>query len=159
MKLKNIFFIILFLASCSTGIESGPKQITYNIKADIDLFLSTNDSDVEVQVLQRLKSQKVSHKAIKTLLRQRTKPIGEKRGLLTGLKFNSNGRDYSYALYYPETAPKTGPLPVVIVLHGMGGNSDVTAAKWAERLNREFIVIAPSYPMGAWWARQAEEIV
>jgi predicted esterase len=159
MKLKNIFLIILFSASCSTGIESGPKQISYNIKADIDLFLSTNDSDVEVQVLQRLKSQKVSHKAIKTLLRQRTKPIGEKRGLLTGLKFNSNGRDYSYALYYPETAPKTGPLPVVIVLHGMGGNSDVTAAKWAERLNREFIVIAPSYPMGAWWARPAEEMV
>ena len=105
MKLKNIFLIILFSASCSTGIESGPKQLTYDIKGDIDLFLSTNDSDVEVQVLQRLKSQKVSHKAIKTLLRQRTKPVGQKRGLLTGLKFNSNGRDYSYALYYPETAP------------------------------------------------------
>ena len=84
MKLKNIFLIILFSASCSTGIEPGPIQTTYDIKTDIDLFLSTNDSDVEVQVLQRLKSQKVSHKAIKTLLRQRTKPVGEKRGLLTG---------------------------------------------------------------------------
>ena len=159
MKLKNIFLIILFSASCSTGIKSDPKQITYDIKADIDLFLSTNDSDVEVQVLQRLKSQKVSHKVIKTILRLRTKPVAEKRGLLTGLKFNSNGKDYSYALYYPETAPKTSPLPMVIVLHGMGGNGDVTAAKWAERLNGEFIVICPSYPMGAWWARPAEEMV
>ena len=92
MKLKSVFLIILFSASCSAGIESGLKQITYDIKTDIDLFLSTNDSDVEFQVLQRLKSQKVSHKVIKTLLRQRTKPVGEKRGLLTGLKFNSNGR-------------------------------------------------------------------
>ena len=41
----------------------------------------------------------------------------------------------------------------------MGGNSDATAAKWAERLNKEFIVICPSYPMGAWWARPAEEMV
>ena len=41
----------------------------------------------------------------------------------------------------------------------MGGSGDNTVAKWAERLNKEFIVLCPSYPMGAWWARPAEDMV
>ena len=48
---------------------------------------------------------------------------------------------------------------MAIVLHGMGGSGDNTVAKWAERLNKEFIVLCPSYPMGAWWARPAEDMV
>ena len=86
MKLKNIFLIILFSASCSTGIEPGPIKTTYDIKADIDLFLSTNDSDVEVQVLQRLKSQKVSHKAIKNLLKTADKTCWRETGSANRIK-------------------------------------------------------------------------
>ncbi len=159
MNLKNIFLIVLLITSCSTGIESSRVQDRYDIKAEIDLFLSTNDSDVEVQVLKRMKDQMVSHEAVKTVLRQQPKPSGNKQGLQTGLKFNSNGKDYSYALYHPETVNTHTPLPMVIVLHGMGGSGDNTASKWAERLNREFIVVCPSYPMGAWWARPAEDMV
>ena len=159
MKLTKIFLILFLSVSCSTGVESDRIQAAYDLKTDIDLFLSTTDTDVEVQVLNRLKKQKVSHEAIKTILRQQPKPAGEKRGLQTGLKFNSNGKDYSYALYHPETASPGTPLPMAIVLHGMGGSGDNTVAKWAERLNKEFIVVCPSYPMGAWWARPAEDMV
>ena len=41
----------------------------------------------------------------------------------------------------------------------MGGSGDNTATKWAKRLNNEFIVVCPSYPMGAWWSRPAEDMV
>ena len=67
------------------------------------------------------------------------------------------GKEYSYAVYHPEKGNK--PLPLVIVLHGMGGSGDNTATKWAKRLNNEFIVVCPSYPMGAWWSRPAEDMV
>lgn len=157
MKPLKSVFIFLFFVSCSAGIESSRNENSYEPKADIDLFLSTHDPDIEAKTLQRLKDQKVSHEAVKALLRQRTRPQGKKRGLHTGLKFKSRGKDYSYALYHPEKADT--PLPAIIVLHGMGGSGDNTAAKWAERLSHEFIVVCPSYPMGAWWAGPAEDMV
>ncbi|MBT5472231.1 MAG: hypothetical protein HOK41_16630 [Nitrospina sp.] len=157
MKLLNVLLILLFSASCSTGIESSRTIDTYDLKADIDLFLSTNDSDKEAQILNRLKGKKVSHETVKTLLRQQVKPSAEKRGLQNGLKFKSNGKEYPYALYHPKTVDT--PLPMVIVLHGMGGSGDTTVSKWAERLKNEFIVVCPSYPMGAWWSRPAEDMV
>ena len=91
MKFLNIFFILLFSVSCSTGIEPSRKQNNYDLKTDIDLFLSTNDSDIEVKTLKRLKDQKVSHAAVKNLIRQRAKSVTGKRGLLTGLKFKTQG--------------------------------------------------------------------
>ncbi len=159
MKLTKLFLITFLSVSCSTGFETDRTPSTYDLKADIDLFLSTTDSDVEAQVLKRLKKKKVSHEAIKTILRQQPKPAEKKRGLQTGLKFKSNGKNYSYALYLPEEISLSNPLPMAIVLHGMGGSGDNTVAKWAERLNKEFIVLCPSYPMGAWWARPAEDMV
>jgi len=157
MKILKIFIILLFSFSCSTGIESSRKENKFDLKSDIDLFLSTNDSDIEIKILNRLKDQKVSHASIKTLLTQRNSSIPGKRGLQKGLKFKTQGKDYSYALYHPEKG--NTPLPLVIVLHGMGGSGDNTVAKWAKRLNDEFIVLCPSYPMGAWWARPAEDMV
>ena len=157
MKILKIFIILLFSFSCSTGIESSRKENKFDLKSDIDLFLSTNDSDIEIKILNRLKVQKVSHASIKTLLTQRNSSIPGKRGLQKGLKFKTQGKDYSYALYHPEKG--NTPLPLVIVLHGMGGSGDNTVAKWAKRLNDEFIVLCPSYPMGAWWARPAEDMV
>ena len=74
MKLTKLFLITFLSVSCSTGFESDRIQSTYDLKADIDLFLSTTDSGVEVQVLKRLKKQNASHKAIKTILRQQPKP-------------------------------------------------------------------------------------
>ena len=157
MKILKIFIILFFSFSCSTGIESSRKENKFDLKSDIDLFLSTNDSDIEIKILNRLKVQKVSHASIKTLLTQRNSSIPGKRGLQKGLKFKTQGKDYSYALYHPEKG--NTPLPLVIVLHGMGGSGDNTVAKWAKRLNDEFIVLCPSYPMGAWWARPAEDMV
>ena len=153
--MKLPILLMMLLVSCSSGIDRIPDS--HDLKADIDLFLSTTDPDVEVKILQRLKNAKVSHESVKGLLRQRINPANQKRGLQTGLKFKNNGKEYSYALYHPKTTDT--PLPMVIVLHGMGGNGDTTASKWAERLNKEFIVVCPSYPMGAWWARPAEDMV
>ena len=63
MKL-NILLIML-LVSCSSGIDRIPDS--HNLKTDVDLFLSTTDPDVEIKILQRLKSAKVSHESVKGL--------------------------------------------------------------------------------------------
>lgn len=48
---------------------------------------------------------------------------------------------------------------MVIVLHGLGGNGERTLQKWHQRLGENFIILCPSYPMGAWWSLRAEGMV
>lgn len=48
---------------------------------------------------------------------------------------------------------------MIVILHGMGGSGDTTLQSWRKRLGDEFIILCPSYPMGAWWTLSAEELV
>jgi hypothetical protein len=45
------------------------------------------------------------------------------------------------------------------VLHGLGGSGANTLPAWVERLDKKVAVLCPTYPMAAWWARPAEEMV
>jgi len=131
----------------------------YDPKIDVERFLATQDTQEEAAILSRLKSQNVSHQLIKAMLRSRPAPIQAPVGLQFNLALDHNGKDYPYALYVPDKIPAGGQLPLVIVLHGMGGNGNDTLPAWAERLGRDFIIVCPSYPMGAWWTKTAEELV
>lgn len=130
-----------------------------DIKSEVDLFLSTQDPMVETQVLERLKSARVTHENIKSLLRTRSDKSISSVGLQKNLQYKHNGKEYPYALYLPETLKHDEKIPLIVVLHGMGGSGANTLPAWVERSNKEFAVLCPTYPMGAWWARSAEEMV
>ena len=48
---------------------------------------------------------------------------------------------------------------MIIILHGMGGRGETTHPKWISRLEDQFVIACPSYPMGAWWSAQAERLI
>ena len=48
---------------------------------------------------------------------------------------------------------------MIVILHGAGGNGDAILPQWVKRLKEEFIIVCPSYPMGAWWSFNAEDLV
>ena len=130
-----------------------------DIKSEVNLFLSTQDPMVESKVLERLKSAQVSHETIKSIIRTRVHKNTGPMGLQKDLNYRQNGKDYPYALYLPESPKPDEKIPLVVVLHGMGSSGANTLPAWVERLNKEFAVLCPTYPMGAWWARPAEEMV
>jgi predicted esterase len=137
--------------------ESSREEETLDIKSEVDLFLSTQDPDVENQVLKRLQSSKVQHETVKSILRARAKKIPGPVGLQTNLRITHNGKDYPYALFLPKSSDES--IPLVVVLHGLGGSGANTIPAWVERLKRKVAVLCPTYPMGAWWAQPAEEMV
>jgi len=126
--------------------------------ADVNLFLATTDEKTEAQVLERLKSNNVDSSQLKPLL-SATLPTSSRKpnGLHPDKKYRMRGKTYSYALYVPKSA--TAKMPMIIIMHGMGGNGPNTIRGWMERLGDEFIVLCPTYPMGAWWSKNAEELV
>ena len=154
--IKNIL-IILFFVSCSAVQEPGTVREILDIKSEVNLFLSTQDPEVEKQVLNRLKQ--VQHETIKSILRSRTQKTPNPIGLQKNLKITYNRKDYPYSLFIPSASRTEEKIPLVVVLHGLGGSGANTISAWVERLGEKVAVLCPTYPMGAWWARPAEEMV
>ncbi len=155
----KVILIALFAVSCSAVQESGKVRETLDIKSEIDLFLSTQDPEVENQVLKRLRSGQVQHETVKSILRSRAKKNVGPTGLQSNLKITHNEKEYPYALYLPEPTGTDEKIPLVVVLHGLGSSGANTLPAWVERLDNKVAVLCPTYPMGAWWARPAEEMV
>jgi len=156
---KNLFIFIFFVFSACT-IAQKPETIAlaYDQIADINLFLSTTDQKVEEQVIERLKSNDIDPSIIKLVLQTMLPTSNIKpTGLQPSLKFRMHGKTYSYALYVPESAKPN--MPMIVVMHGMGGTGANTIPAWVSRLRDEFVILCPTYPMGAWWSKNAEEFV
>lgn len=156
--------LILGISSCMTmsggrsPLDFPPSQKTV-VKEDVALFLSTTDPAVENEVLSRLKGSRVSNEMVKSILRESPVKAVVQTGMQKDLEKNLNGRNYPYALYVPEAAKAGGSFPLVVILHGMGGSGGNTIPAWVNRLGEDFIILCPSYPMGAWWAKPAEDLV
>ena len=101
MNIPKFFLVFLFAVSCSTLQESGTVQ--EDVKSEVGLFLSTQDPEVETQVLERLKSAQVSNEMVKSLLRAQAKKGTGPVGLQKNLQVRHNGKDYPYALFLPES--------------------------------------------------------
>ena len=160
--MRNIssFILILFLGSACAGPPALDKaSIAYDPAPDIDRYLATEDPAEESEILKRLTESKVSHDTIKSHLRVRAIGQGGPTGLFLGVPVKHMGKELTYSLYVPDSARDGKQLPMIVLLHGMGGRGDSTLQRWRKRLNDEFIILCPSYPMGAWWTLSAEELV
>ena len=158
--MKKILFIFIFCIFFACTFAQKPETIAqaYDHIADIKLFLSTTDQKVEEKVIERLKSNDIDHSQIKLVLQTMLPTSNIKHtGLHPNLKFKMNKKVYSYALYVPESVKPN--MPMIVVMHGMGGNGANTIPAWVKRLRDEFVIVCPTYPMGAWWSKNAEEFI
>ena len=158
MKRILLIFILFDFLACTTAQKPETNVPSYSQIEDIKLFLSTANERVESQVLDRLKLNDIKSTRVKLILQQmfqisNRKPIG----LQPNLKFKMSGKTYSYALYVPESAKPN--MPMIVVMHGMGGSGANIIQSWVKRLRDEFIIICPTYPMGAWWSKNAENLI
>ncbi len=157
MKTIYLALILSMVLACTTVQEAEIVAPSYDAVSDVGLFLTTTDTEIEAQVLERLKTNNVSTSQLKPLLLA-TLPISNRKptGLHPNMKYKMRGKTYSYALYVPETAGTD--MPMIVIMHGMGGNGPNTIRGWMERLGDDFIILCPTYPMGAWWSKNAEEL-
>ncbi len=159
-----ILICLILSMACASGrgrVDTQPSAdfSMAKVKADVDLFLLTDDPNVETGAVQRLKRMNVSHDQIKSILRADSARKTAATGLQVGLEIEQGAKKYGYALYAPETMQPGQTYPLAVVLHGAGSSGDNIVETWVQRLAKEYIVLCPSYPMGAWWAQPAEDLV
>ena len=156
--------IVLFgaiLTACSQELSTTLKISVkdYNLTTEIERYLSTTDASVENQVIERILKHKVSNEEIKSILRKEITHENVLGGYQKSLNSSHNGKKYSHALYFPKgEIPKSG-VPLIVILHGMGGHGETTLPRWIPRLKNHFAILCPSYPMGAWWSANAEKLI
>ena len=158
--MKNILIALTLFTvlACTSTKKQKTVDPAYNSKADIGLFLSTGDKNVENQVLDRLKLNGIDSAQIKNILLATLPASGQNTfGLQSNLKLKIKQKKYTYELYVPDLV--SPDMPMIVIMHGMGGSGANTIQAWIERLGDKFVILCPTYPMGAWWSQNAENFV
>ncbi|QPJ60645.1 MAG: hypothetical protein G3M70_01575 [Candidatus Nitronauta litoralis] len=151
---------LVFLTACSTTTSTPPEtaQDDSVIQEKIDRYLSTTNPGEEAEVVADLKSSGVTTVKLRELIRKRPLSNTGKAGTFINQPVMSGEKKYPFALFAPPME-KGKKYPLVIILHGAGGNGKSTLTRWVKRLGDDFIIACPSYPMGAWWSFRAEAMV
>ena len=79
-------------------------------------------------------------------------------GALPNEQVQTGGRDYPLALSIPLTYQPSKGYALVLCLHGAGFTGEAYLERWQARLGEDYILACPTYPAGAWFTRQAEDV-
>lgn len=80
-------------------------------------------------------------------------------GRLPGRMVQVNGEERDYGLYVPEGYRPTEAYPLILCLHGAGFDGNSYLDRWQPRLGERYLLACPSFEAGAWWTKEAEELV
>jgi poly(3-hydroxybutyrate) depolymerase len=93
--------------------------------------------------------------SIKTSRAYRLEPVG----LQPSQPVQVRGRTYGYGLSVPQSYQPSQAYGLVVCLHGAGFTGDAYLERWQPRLGEDYLLACPTFPSGAWWTRQAEDLV
>jgi predicted esterase len=132
----------------TSATDVPPPVISYLDTADLQeanrLFEQLLNYPVPV-LLEALKSSR-SYPAVST-------------GHLPSQIIRVNGELRRYGLYIPPNYDSTRAFPLIICLHGAGFDGDSYLDRWQPRLGDRYILACPTFVFGAWWTKEAEELV
>ena len=80
-------------------------------------------------------------------------------GTIPDERIDVQGRAYHLALSVPLTYQPVKSYGLVVCLHGAGFTGDAYLERWQARLGEDYVLACPTIPMGAWFTRNAEELV
>ncbi len=123
-------------------------------------YLETDEPEKAEQLLSEiLHTPGANLDAVATIIKT-GRPYGlEPVGLQASQPVRVRERTYSYGLSVPQSYQPSQPYGLVVCLHGAGFTGDAYLERWQPRLGEDYILACPTYLSGAWWTRQAEDLV
>ena len=80
-------------------------------------------------------------------------------GTIPEEEIDVQGEAYDLALSVPLTYQVAKGYGLVVCLHGAGFTGKTYLERWQARLGEDYVLACPTAPMGAWFTREAEELV
>jgi poly(3-hydroxybutyrate) depolymerase len=123
-------------------------------------YLTTEDSDRARSLLPQIEERFTGDLAALERTIREGRPYGPQPvGIFLDERIVLRNRPYQFSVYVPESYRPSESYGLVVCLHGAGFSGDAYIERWRARLDDRYILVCPSYPMGAWYTRRAEELV
>jgi predicted esterase len=123
-------------------------------------YLTTDDGDQAGRLLSELIQQYAGDVASLERTIREGRPYGvQPVGLFPDERISLRNRTYQFSLYVPPSYRPSESYGLVVCLHGAGFSGDAYIERWQPRLDDHYILVCPTYPMGAWYTRRAEDLV
>jgi len=123
-------------------------------------YLDTNDGEEadrllhEIQLHPEASIEQIT-RIIQTERVYQRQPIGQ----LPDERIQIQDQAYALALSVPPNYQPSKEYGLVVCLHGAGFSGDAYLDRWKGRLGDEYLLACPTYAAGAWFTRQAEDLV
>jgi pimeloyl-ACP methyl ester carboxylesterase len=146
--------------NASPRLGAGPENESKNLPAMVFQYLDATDSEAADRILKDIQAQpNTSIEVVADIIRAGRVYEPQPTGMFPEQHIVVRGRPYPLSLSIPATYDPTKPVGLVVCLHGAGFTGDAYLERWQARLGEGYLLACPTYPSGAWFTRQAEELV
>ena len=130
------------------------------MKTQVFRYLDSTDAEEASGILQVILSDPYAtiDRAIRIIQTER-EYAPQPTGTISDEPINVQGLAYHLALSVPLTYQPVKSYGLVVCLHGAGFTGAAYLERWQARLGEDYVLACPTIPMGAWFTRDAEELV
>lgn len=150
-----------FLAGhAPSSLAESPPPAASSLASLVYRFLDTDNSDEAERLLQAILSEgDASIDAVTHIITAERVYQSQPVGTLAGEHIIIRGRPYPLSMLIPTTYQASRSYALVVCLHGAGFTGEEYLERWRTRLSDAYLLACPTYPSGAWFTRQAEELI
>lgn len=159
--LRWMIILSAFLTgSGAFSFAEASAQSAGSLASRVHQFLDAGDSDEAERLLQGILSdEQASIEAVSHIIKggraYQTQPVGT----LPREEVVVRRQTYLLSLFVPPSYETANRYALIVCLHGFGFTGEEYLERWRARLGEEYLLACPTYPSGAWFTRQAEELV
>ena len=159
------FILVALLLSwgcvnASPSLVPGPGDESKNLAATVFRYLDATDSEEADRILKDIQAHPDASIERVTKIIQAGRVYGlQPTGMFPEEHILVRGRTYPLSLSIPATYDPTKSVGLVVCLHGAGFTGEAYLERWQSRLGEGYLLACPTYPSGAWFTRQAEELL
>ncbi|MDK2743137.1 MAG: hypothetical protein NDI90_09490 [Nitrospira sp. BO4] len=159
-RISMLILSVLLTVGMGSGFAEVSEPSTKTLASLIDRFLDTDNSDEAERLLLSILSDKnASIESVSQILKAGRTYQSQPVGTLPDEQIVVRGRTYPLSMLIPTTYQASRSYALVVCLHGYGFTGEEYLERWRARLSNDYLLACPTYPSGAWFTRQAEDLV
>ena len=158
---RCLYVTFLLLLVCPPELNAAePVAVPDSLASQVFRYLDTTNGEEADRLLPEIQRHPdVSIERVTRIIQTERMYDPQPIGTLPNEQVQNQGRAYPLALSIPLTYQPSKGYGLVVCLHGAGFTGDVYLERWQARLGDEYILACPTYAAGAWFTRQAEDLV
>jgi hypothetical protein len=152
--------VMVLAAFVSHEADAADVLPSVDLKTQVFRYLDSLDTNEAARTLQAILSDPyvTIHQTIRIIQTERDY-APQPTGTIPDERIDVKGRAYHLALSIPPTYQPTENYGLVVCLHGAGFTGAAYLERWQVRLGKDYVLACPTVPTGAWFTRDAEELV